>query len=743
MTGSAASPTPLPVVVLPDALAAAAAGRTFDPHAVLGPHLAPDSDDARAVVRVLRPLADEVVVVTTDGEHAAAHEQDGVWAAVVPVHQDPDGTRHAPDYRVRARYGHEATTADDPYRFLPTLGEVDLHLIREGRHEELWRALGANVRTYPSALGDTTGTAFAVWAPNARAVRVIGDFNGWGATHPMRSLGSSGVWELFVPGVRTGARYKYEILGPDGSWRQKADPLAKATEVPPATASVVVESQFTWSDDAWLAERAAHDPHTQPLSIYEVHLGSWRQGLSYRDLAEQLTAYVVEQGFTHVELLPVAEHPFGGSWGYQVTGYYAPTSRFGHPDDFRYLVDRLHAAGIGVVVDWVPAHFPRDEWALARFDGTPCYEHADPLRGEQPDWGTYVFDFGRNEVRNFLVANATYWLEEFHVDALRVDAVASMLYLDYSRGPGQWHPNVHGGRENLEAIAFLQEANATAYRRTPGVMMIAEESTAWPGVTRPTSAGGLGFGLKWNMGWMNDSLRYVAEEPINRRYHHHEITFSMVYAYSEQFVLPISHDEVVHGKGSLYGKMPGDDWQKRAGVRAFLAYQWSHPGKQLLFMGSEIGQHTEWNEGRSLDWDGLAADPGRQGVQRAVRDLNVLYRATPALWELDHDPAGFEWLDADDADHNVLAYVRRGRDGSEVAVVVNFAGTPHEGYRVPLPSGGTWREVLNTDAEVYGGSGVGNLGEVEAEAVPWKGRAHSATLRLPPLGALYLVPSPR
>ena len=764
MTGSSTPPSsslpPLPVVPAdPVALAAVAQGRAVDPHAVLGPHLTAvplpgGRTGGAATVRVLRPLADEVAIITLDGEFAATHEQDGIWVAVVPAAVDEPAhgatappVLHAPDYRVRARYGETTTLLDDPYRFLPTLGEMDQHLVREGRHEELWTVLGANPKVYPSVLGEpgasgtTSGTAFAVWAPNARAVRVIGDFNHWqGSTHAMRSLGDTGVWELFVPGVGPGTLYKYEILTAGGTWLQKADPLAKGTQVPPANASVVVASGHEWTDDAWLAERAARDPHTGPVSVYEVHLGSWRQGLSYRELADQLTSYVLETGFTHVELMPVAEHPYGGSWGYQVTSYYAPTARFGHPDDFRYLVDTLHRAGIGVILDWVPAHFPKDEWALARFDGTPLYEHPDPLRGEQPDWGTYVFDFGRNEVRNFLVANATYWFEEFHVDALRVDAVASMLYLDYSRGPGQWHPNVHGGRENLEAIAFLQETNATAYRRTPGVMMIAEESTAWPGVTRPTDAGGLGFGLKWNMGWMNDSLRYIAEEPINRRYHHHEITFSMVYAYSEQFVLPISHDEVVHGKGSLYGKMPGDDWQKRAGVRSFLAYQWSHPGKQLLFMGCEIAQHAEWNEAASLDWAGLG-DPGKAGVQRQVRDLNELYRRTPALWALDHDPAGFEWLDAEDADHNVVAYLRRDAGGNQVAVVVNFAGTPHEGYRLALPQGGAWREILNTDAEVYGGSGVGNLGEVLAEARPWKGRAHSVTLRVPPLGVLYLAPA--
>ncbi|MFI8526804.1 1,4-alpha-glucan branching protein GlgB [Promicromonospora sukumoe] len=776
-----------------EVLTAVASGTHHDPHTVLGPHLL---DGPWTVVRALRPLADEVVVVvaSADGgaEVEATHQGAGVWAAVVPAAEEPDGTRHAPEYRIRTRSGTDTWTSDDPYRFLPTLGEVDLHLIGEGRHEQLWQVLGANPHRYPGADGDIAGVAFAVWAPNARGVRLVGDHNGWGGTHPMRSLGATGVWELFVPDVGPGLRYKFEILGADGVWRAKADPLAKATEQPPATASVVTTSTYEWQDDTWLAARSATDPHSAPLSVYEVHLGSWRPGLGYRELAEQLTAYVVEQGFTHVELMPVAEHPFGGSWGYQVTSYYAPTSRFGSPDDFRYLVDRLHQAGVGLVLDWVPAHFPRDEFALARFDGTPLYEHPDPRRGEQHDWGTLIFDFGRREVRNFLVANATYWFEEFHVDALRVDAVASMLYLDYSRKEGEWTPNVHGGRENLEAIAFLQEANATAYRRTPGVMMIAEESTAFPQVTGPTSSGGLGFGLKWNMGWMNDTLRYLAEDPYNRRYHHGELTFSLVYAFTEQFVLPISHDEVVHGKGSLLRKMPGDRWQQLAGVRSFLAYQWSHPGKQLLFMGCEFAQDNEWAESEGLRWD-LLGDAGHSGVQHLVRDLNALYRATPALWELDFDPAGFEWLESDDADHNVLAYVRRSRSGDPVVVVVNFAGVPHEGYRLPLPdvpaaslsgspaepgslvepvetlppaepaetsprvapaqaatlaepvppAGPVWREVLNTDATVYGGSGVGNMGSVHAEPVPHHGRSWSAPMRIPPLGALILVPEPR
>ncbi|MDM7832374.1 1,4-alpha-glucan branching protein GlgB [Cellulomonas edaphi] len=717
-----------PVPVDSDTLRAVAHGAWFDPHSVLGPHVG----EGGVTIRALKPMAEAVVARTATGTYDLTHEQDGVWVTVLP------GT-DVPDYRLDVTYGGSKTEVDDPYRFLPSVQELDRHLIREGRHEQLWTVLGANVRRYPGQLGDVEGTSFAVWAPNARAVRVIGDFNYWqGATHAMRSLGDSGVWELFVPGIGAGTRYKFEILAPDGSWRQKADPMARGTEVPPATGSVVVESAYTWSDDAWMQARATRNPHTEALSVYEVHLGSWRPGLSYRDLAHQLTEYVIDLGFTHVELLPVAEHPYGPSWGYQVTSYYAPSSRFGHPDDLRYLIDCLHRAGIGVIVDWVPGHFPKDEWALAQFDGTALYEHPDPLLGEQPDWGTYIFNFGRSEVRNFLVANATYWLEEFHVDALRVDAVASMLYLDYSRKEGQWRPNRYGGRENLDAISFLQEANATAYRRNPGTMMIAEESTAWPGVTAPTDYNGLGFGLKWNMGWMNDTLRYLAEEPVHRRYHHGEITFSMVYAYSERYILPISHDEVVHGKGSLYGRMPGDHWQKLAGVRTLLAYQWTHPGKQLLFMGQEFAQQNEWNEGNGLEWWALD-DPGHQGVLHSLRDLNAVYRATPALWQLDHTAEGFEWIDSDDADRNTLAYIRHGVDTPDAVVVVNFAGVPHENYRLALPHGGRWTEAFNSDAEMYGGSGVGNLGAIDALPDPHYGRPYSASVRIPPLGTVIFT----
>jgi 1,4-alpha-glucan branching enzyme len=553
----------------------------------------------------------------------------------------------------------------------------------------------------------------------------------------MRSLGSSGVWELFVPGVGKWAKYKFNILGADSVWRQKADPLAFATEAPPATASVVFTSGYKWGDDEWFAARAGTQWHASPMSIYEVHIGSWRQGLSYSQLAEELVAHVKATGFTHVEFLPVAEHPFGGSWGYQVSSYYAPSARFGNPDDFRYLVDRLHQAGIGVIVDWVPAHFPKDEWALARFDGTALYEHADPRRGEQPDWGTLVFDFGRREVRNFLVANALFWLEEFHIDGLRVDAVASMLYLDYSRKDGEWLPNVYGGRENLDAVAFLQEMNATVYKRVPGVVTVAEESTAWPGVTRPTHLGGLGFGFKWNMGWMHDTLGYIAREPVYRQYHHHEMTFSMVYAYSENYILPISHDEVVHGKGSLLGKIPGDRWQELATLRTLYAYMWAHPGKQLLFMGQEFAQGAEWSESRSLDW-WLLDGPEHRGVQRLVTDLNRIYRETNALWSQDNDPAGFHWIDANDAMGNVYSFLRFGTDGSIIACVANFSPVPHERYQLGLPKAGRWEEVVNTDAEVYFGSGVGNFGGVDTGDQPWHGQPTSVTLRVPPLGAIWL-----
>ncbi|HTK61810.1 MAG TPA: 1,4-alpha-glucan branching protein GlgB [Pseudonocardia sp.] len=707
------------------------AGEHHDPHSLLGSH----PTEGGMVVRALRPHADVVRVLIGDQSYPLrkVHEA-GLFSALVP--------HEATDYRLAVHYGEHVVTTDDPYRWLPTLGEVDLHLIGEGRHERLWDVLGSHVRSYDTPGGTVTGTSFAVWAPTARGLRVCGDFDGWnGMGQPMRSLGGSGVWEVFLPGVGAGTRYKFKILGQDGQWREKADPMARQAEVPPATASIVTESSYAWGDDEWMRRRAASNPVAEPMSAYEVHLGSWKQGLNYRQQAEELVAYLDRTGFTHVELLPVAEHPFGGSWGYQVSSYYAPTSRFGDPDDFRFLVDRLHQAGYGVLVDWVPAHFPKDEWALARFDGTPLYEHPDPRRGEQLDWGTLVFDFGRKEVRNFLVANALYWLDEFHIDGLRVDAVASMLYLDYSREEGQWLPNIYGGRENLEAVSFLQEMNATVYKAHPGVVTIAEESTSWPGVTRPTHLGGLGFGFKWNMGWMHDTLHYTGRDPIYRGYHHNEMTFSMVYAYSENFVLPISHDEVVHGKGSLWTRMPGDDWNKAANVRALLAYMWAHPGKQLLFMGQEFGQGREWSEARSLDW-GELENPLHSGIQDLVGDLNRAYRANPALYSQDASPEGFEWIDANDATGNVFSFVRWGTDGRAVACIANFAGQPHDDYRVGLPFAGRWTELLNTDASAYGGSGVGNFGAVWATDEPWHGRPASAVLRVPPTGVLWLLGEP-
>ncbi|HEY9524063.1 MAG TPA: 1,4-alpha-glucan branching protein GlgB [Thermopolyspora sp.] len=705
-----------------------AGGAHHDPHSILGAH----PGAGGVTIRTLRPLAEKVDVLLPGGEeHPMRHVAHGVFAVTLPAMDK------IPDYRFRVSYaGATPYETRDPYRHWPTLGEVDLHLIGEGRHERLWEVLGAR----PMRHEDVEGTAFSVWAPNARGVRVVGDFNHWdGAGSPMRSLGRSGVWELFLPERGPGERYKFEILGADGVWHVKADPMARRTEVPPATASVIEESAHEWQDAAWLAARARRRPREEPMSVYEVHIGSWRPGLGYRQLAEQLVRYVQDMGFTHVEFLPVAEHPFGPSWGYQVTSYYAPTARFGTPDDFRFLVDRLHEAGIGVLLDWVPAHFPTDDWALARFDGTPLYEHSDPSRGFHPDWGTYVFDFGRNEVRNFLVANALYWLKEFHIDGLRVDAVASMLYLDYSRREGEWSPNIYGGRENLDAVEFLKEMNSVCYREVPGIITVAEESTAWPGVSRPVHLGGLGFGFKWNMGWMHDTLAYLAHEPVFRQYHHHQMTFSLMYAYSENFVLPLSHDEVVHGKGSLLGKMPGDEWQRFANLRALLAFMWAHPGKQLLFMGGEFGQGSEWSEQRGLDWWVLDFD-FHQGVQRLVGDLNRRYAETPALYTQDHTPDGFRWIDADDAQGNVLSFLRHGADGSVLACVANFSGGPHEDYHLGLPEEGPWEEVLNTDAYEYAGSGVGNLGAVEATAEPRHGLPYSARLRVPPLGVIWLRP---
>ncbi|MBA2460176.1 MAG: 1,4-alpha-glucan branching protein GlgB [Actinobacteria bacterium] len=614
------------------------------------------------------------------------------------------------------------------------LGELDLHLAGEGRHERIYEQLGAHIVD--------GGVSFAVWAPNARKVSAVGDWNGWdGTVDPLEPAGSSGIWRTLVGEAGEGAKYKFEVVGADGKLRLKADPFAFAAEVPPKTASVVYRSSYEWQDDAWLTERRARDPLARPLSIYEVHASSWKLGLGWRELADQLVRHADDLGFTHVELLPVMHHPFSGSWGYQVTGFYAPVSTLGSPDDFRAFVDAMHAAGVGVILDWVPAHFPRDEFALSQFDGTALYEHADPRRGAHPDWGTLIFNLGRNEVRNFLLANALYWVREFHADGLRVDAVASMLYLDYSRKEGEWVPNVFGGREDLEAVSFLRELNEVLHDREPGVLSIAEESTAWPGVSRSTYLGGLGFGFKWNMGWMHDTLEYFSKDSIHRRFHHHELTFSLVYAWNENFMLPLSHDEVVHGKGSLYSRMPGDRWQKLANLRALYGYMWAHPGKQLLFMGCELGQEREWSEpAGSIDWH-LLEDPDHAGVLAAVRDINHVYRDEPALWELDFSHEGFRWLEPNAASENVLAFARVAEDGERWLVCIcNLSPVVREAWRVGLPVGGRWREALNTDSRFYGGSDVGNGWGVDAEEVSWMEQSFSAELTLPPLATVWLVP---
>jgi 1,4-alpha-glucan branching enzyme len=616
----------------------------------------------------------------------------------------------------------------------------DLSGFHQGHDTECWHRLGAvETAVHDSERGEIHGTRFSVWAPNAQTVRLVGDFNDWnGDNGQMHLVPGSGVWALFVEGVGTGSLYKFEVLGSDGVWRLKADPMARFCEAAPHTASIVYNSQYAWGDDEWLWYRGQKKQHAEPISVYEVHLGSWRRGLTYTELAEQLVEYVTWQGYTHVELMPVAEHPYEGSWGYHVTGYFAPISRFGSPDEFRYLVDALHRAGVGVIVDWVPGHFATDPWALQRFDGTALYEHEDPRLGWHPDWGSYIFNFGRNEVQSFLISNAYYWLEEFHIDGLRIDAVASMLYLDYSRNAGQWVPNKFGGNENLEAVSLLQRVNEHNYRRKPGIMMIAEESTSWPGVTRSVDHGGLGFGFKWNMGWMNDSLRYLGREPVYRQYHHHEMTFAMAYAYSENFILPISHDEVVHGKGSMFERAPEDEWRKFGSLRAFYSFMWSHPGKQLLFMGTEFGQRREFSEQRSLDWE-QSAEWGHRGVQRLVRDMNTIYRAHPALFKLDTEPAGFSWISADDHGGNVFSFLRYDGEGQMIACVSNFAAEPRVDYRIGLPAQGVWEEILNSDAEVYDGSGkFGNLGQVIAGAVPSHGYPASAAITVPPLGSVWL-----
>ena len=718
-------------------------GEHGDPFAVLGPHSAAHG----VTVRAFLPGAVEVSVVPLDGSalshplkplHAA-----GLWAGEMPG-------RLPAAYRLRAAYGGGHTVEmEDPYRFPPTLSGFDLHLLGEGTHYRIYDKLGAHATT----LEGVAGVIFAVWAPNAKRVSVVGDWNGWdGRSHPMRLHPGNGIWELFLPGVLEGARYKFEIVSRSGApLALKSDPYAFGFEPDePRTASVVERLDgFAWGDGAWLAERSRRQALDAPMSVYEVHLGSWRRVpgegnrfLGYQELGDQLADYATEMGFTHVELLPVMEHPFYGSWGYQTIGYYAPTRRYGRPHDFMAFVDRLHRRGIGVLLDWVPAHFPKDPHGLAFFDGTYLFEHADPLEREHPDWGTRVFNFGRREVANFLLGNALFWLERYHLDGLRVDAVASMIYRDYSRKPGAWIPNAFGGRENLEAIAFLKRLNEVVYGTHPGVVTVAEESTAWPMVSRPVHLGGLGFGLKWNMGWMHDVLDYLGNEPIHRKYHHNQLTFGLLYAWTENFVLPLSHDEVVYGKRSLARKMPGDDWQRFANLRLLYGFMWAYPGKKLLFMGGEFGQSDEWSHDKSLDWHLVDQGPYHRGVQRLVADLNRQYRGRLSLHQLDCQAAGFAWMDCSDADQSIVAFARFGRAPGDLTVCVcNFTPVPRHGYRVGVPQGGFYREILNTDSAHYGGSDMGNGGGVTSERVPWHGQFHSVLLTLPPLAAVWLSPS--
>jgi 1,4-alpha-glucan branching enzyme len=711
------------------------------PHELLGMH--PLGDGSGVVVRALVPDAAQIEIVPT-------HEKNQPKVKLKRLHEaglfegitKKAARVYAYDLIVTDRRGR-VRRARDPYSFLPTLSEPDLYLFGKGDERRIYEKLGAQLRT----IDGVAGTSFAVWAPNARRASVVGDFNQWdGRRHSLRLLGLSGVWEIFIPGIGEGAHYKFEIESAHGQIGLKTDPYGFFFEVPPKNASIVWNNRkFPWTDQAWL-ETQRRDALRSPMSIYEMHLGSWRkksasESFTYRELTGPLIDYLKQTGFTHVQFLPVAEHAFYPSWGYQVTGFYAPTSRFGTPDEFQYLVNALHEAGIGVIVDWVPAHFPRDDWALAQFDGTALYEHEDPRKGAHQDWGTLIFNYDRHEVSNFLVANALHWCDRFHIDGLRVDAVASMLYLDYSRKEGEWIPNQHGGRENLEAIEFLKKFNHLTHTEFPGVMTIAEESTAWPLVTRPPYLGGLGFSFKWNMGWMHDTLDYFKHDPIYRKYHQNDLTFAMLYHHHENFVLPLSHDEVVHGKGSLLGRMPGDDWQKFANLRALLAYQWLFPGKPLLFMGGEFGQRAEWNADAELDWWLLDAGPGHRGLQQFVADLNKLYLTESALWRSDYDDAGFYWIDCADHDRSVLAFVRQDTERvSELVAVLNLTPAPHHHYRLGLPRPGKWREVLNSDAAIYGGSNVGNLGGVTAEDFNWHNQSYSAEFTLPPLSVMVFQP---
>jgi 1,4-alpha-glucan branching enzyme len=719
-----------------------------DPFAVLGPHVIRDGSGKPAVViRTMQPAAQSVavrLVASNDVRAMARVDREGLFEIRISADLD-SAAPSAPDYRLVVDFGNGHTSEiDDPFRYGRILSDYDLHLFGEGTHRRIQERLGAHRVT----VGTTVGVHFAVWAPNADRVSVVGDFNGWdGRVHPMRLLVPGGVWEIFIPDLPDGEKYKFEIRARSGALLKKADPCAFAFEVPPQSASIVRDvTRYEWHDSDWMARREAAGAWLdRPMSIYEAHLGSWarvpeegNRFLTYRELAHRLVPYAKESGFSHVELLPVMEHPFSGSWGYQVLGFFAPTSRFGPPEDFKYFVDACHQAGLGVILDWVPGHFPKDAHGLAHFDGTALYEHADPRQGEHQDWGTLIFNYGRNEVRCFLLSNALFWLEEYHIDGLRVDAVASMLYLDYSRQPGQWIPNRFGGRENLDAITFLQQMNTVTHGERPGTLTAAEESTAWPGVSRPAHVGGLGFTYKWNMGWMHDMLEYVRHDPIHRRWHHNLVTFSALYMHTENFILPFSHDEVVHGKGSMLTKMPGDVWQKHAALRALYGYMYAHPGKKLLFMGSEFGQRREWNHDRSLDWH-LLDDPMHASLKRFVQDLNWHYHTQPALHQLDFDPAGFRWIDCNDNENSVISLVRYAREASDhVVTVFNFTPVPRAEYRVGVPDAGFYTEILNSDASLYGGSNVGNGGGKETEHVAAHGFEQSIRLTLPPLACLYL-----
>lgn len=709
--------------------------RSHDPFSYLGCH--EGLKGKGVVVRAFKPRAEKLWLLE-DGKRArpmARIEGTDLFEISLP------NASFDLSYRFRIENSDEHSwEEDDAYRFPPLLGEMDLHLIAEGNHFEKYKILGAHIRE----IDTVSGVGFAVWAPAAERVSVVGNFNHWdGREHQMRSRGSSGIWELFIPGLCEQEVYKFEIRAKNGDVFEKVDPYAQQMEMRPNTACVVHNpKEYTWSDSAWLEKRPETQALDQPMSIYEVQLGSWKLGdgefLGYRELAVQLVEYCQWMGYTHIELMPITEYPYDGSWGYQTVGYFAPTSRFGTPDDFRYFVDHCHQNGIGVFLDWVPAHFPKDAHGLARFDGTPLYEHEDPRLGEHKDWGTYIFNFGRNEVRNFLIASALFWLDEFHIDGLRVDAVASMLYLDYSREEGEWTPNKYGGRENLEAVEFLKQFNTLVHERHPGAVTMAEESTSWPMVSRPIYLGGLGFTMKWNMGWMNDTLQYFENEPVHRSYHQGELTFSMVYAHTENFILPFSHDEVVHGKGSMSTKMPGDDWQKFANLRLLYAYMFTHPGKKLQFMGIEFGQWPEWNHSASLSWDQANFMP-HQGLQLMMRDMNHVYRDVPALYEVDFDSHGFEWIDCDDAANSILSYIRRDKHGGFVVVALNLTPVTRENYRLGVPEAGFYKEIMNTDAEAYGGGNVGNQGGVQSEDMAWMNKPHSVQISFPPLACVILA----